>query len=451
MPTPLDADVIVVGAGMSGLAAARLLGEAGRRVLVLEAQRRVGGRVLTETLPDGTPVDLGGQWIGPRQERIARLAAELGVATYPTHIAGKNLLFAGGKARPYRGTIPRVNPVALAALGVAMWRLDAMARQVPTDEPWRAPRARRWDGVTLESWLRVNLPNRLARELFTIGLETVYSCRLSEISLLHALFYIRSGGNLDLLISTERGAQETRFVGGAGRVAERLAARLGEGTIRFGAPVRRLTTDGHAITAGTDEGSFRASRVIVALAPPLAARIVYQPALPGGRDQLTQRMALGTVIKCIAVYPTAFWRARGLSGQVISDQGPAHVTFDASGPTGTPGQLMGFVEAGPARQLAELPPGERRRQVLECFARYVGDEARAPLHYLEKSWADDEWARGCYVANMAPGAWTDFGPWLRRPIGRIHWAGTETATEWNGYIDGALQAGERAAAEVLRG
>ena len=161
-------------------------------------------------------------------------------------------------------------------------------------------------------------------------------------------------------------------------------------------------------------------------------------------------MALGSVVKCLAIYPRPFWRDKGLTGQVLSDQGPGHVTFDASGPSGSPGQLMGFVEAGPARALAELPEPQRRRPVLDCFVRYFGEEARSPTLYLDKAWAEDEWARGCYVANMAQGAWLDFGPWLRRPIGRLHWAGTETATEWNGYIDGAIQAGERAADEVLQ-
>jgi monoamine oxidase len=447
MDQPLDA--AVVGAGMSGLCAARRLRDAGRSVVVLEAQRRVGGRLLTERLPDGTPVDLGGQWIGPTQDRIARLCRELGVATYRTHTAGRNLLYARGRARPYRGTIPRTNPLALAALGLAMFRLDLLARAVPVEEPWRAPRARRWDGITLAAWLERNLPSRFARELFTVGLETVYSCRLSEISLLHALFYIRSAGGLDRLIATEGGAQQDRIAGGAQPVAETLAAALGDGTVRLGWPVRRLSTRDGVVELAGDAGTVTARRVVVALAPPIAARLVYQPALPGNRDQLTQRMALGTVIKCVAVYPRPFWRAQGYSGQALSDEGPAHVTFDASGPTGTPAQLLGFVEAGPARRLAELPAAERRRQVLECFARYFGAEARQPVHWLEKIWSDDEWARGCYAASPAPGAWTDFGPHLRRPIGRIHWAGTETATVWNGYIEGAIQAGERAADEVI--
>ncbi len=443
----MDSDALVIGAGISGLFAAHRLRAAGRRVRVLEARDRVGGRVETRVLPGGTPVDLGGQWIGPGQDRIARLARELGVATYRTHTAGENVLFAAGKARRYRGTIPRANPMALASLGWAMFRLDSLARQVPREAPWQAPKAREWDAITLEAWLERNMPSAFARRLFTVGLETVYSCRLSEISLLHALFYIRSGGNLDRLIATEGGAQQDRFEGGAQQIADRLAAGL---DVVLGAPVRRLVTRDGAVTAVTDAGSFTAPRVIVALAPPLCSRIVYDPVLPGGRDQLTQRMALGSVIKCLALYPRPFWRDKGLSGQVLSDEGPVHVTFDASGKDGAPGQLMGFIEAGPARELAAVPDEERRRQVIECFVRYFGEEARAPTLYLDKAWAEDEWARGCYVANMPPGSWGDFGPWLRRPIGRLHWAGTETATEWNGYIDGAVQAGERAADEVIQ-
>jgi monoamine oxidase len=441
-------DCIVVGAGVSGLAAARRLAAAGRSVCVLEARERVGGRVYTTRLDDGTAVDLGGQWLGPGQDRLARLAAELGVRTYPTHVAGENILYARGRARRYRGTIPRANPLALAALGVCMWRLERLAREIDVEAPWRHPRADEWDGVTLQAWLARNLPNAFARHLFTVGLETVYSCRLSEISLLHALFYIRSGGSLDRLIATEGGAQETRFVGGAQQIPDAMAAALGE-RVKLGVPVRRLRSTGGAVEVSGDGGaSFSAARVIVALAPPLAARLVYEPALSGGRDQLTQRMALGSVIKQIAIYPRPFWRAQGLSGQVLSDVGPAHVFFDASGETGSPGQLMAFVEARAARELAELPEEGRRQAFLDCAVRVFGDEAARPTHYLDKVWADDEWARGCYVANMSPGAWTEFGRHLRRPCGPIHWAGTETATEWNGYIDGAIQAGERAADEV---
>lgn len=445
----MDLDCVVVGAGVSGLCAARRLVEAGKRVVVLEARDRVGGRVYTTQLADGTPVDLGGQWIGPGQDRIAALVAELGVETYKTHTAGDNILFAGGRVRRYRGTIPRANPVALAALGLAMWRLDRMARQVPLDAPWRAPRAEAWDAITLEGWLGRNLPNAFARRLFTVGLETVYSCRLSEISLLHALFYIRSGGGLDRLISTENGAQETRLVGGAQTVPDRLAARLGD-RVKLGVPVRRLVTRDGRVEVTADGGVVAgAARVIVALPPPLAARLVYDPALPGGRDQLTQRMALGSVVKQIGVYTRSFWREQGLSGQVLADVGPAHVFFDASGRSGTPGQLMAFVEARAARELGELPESARRQAFIECAVRVFGDAAREPVQYLDKVWADDEWSRGCYVANPAPGAWTELGRWLREPLGRLHWAGTETASEWNGYIDGAIQAGERAAAEVL--
>ena len=87
--------------------------------------------------------------------------------------------------------------------------------------------------------------------------------------------------------------------------------------------------------------------------------------------------------------------------------------------------------------------------MLDCLVRYFGEQASQPLDYIEQSWAEEEYTRGCYAGYMPPGVWSMYGPALRAPVGRIHWAGTETATVWNGYMEGAVQSGERAAAEIL--
>jgi monoamine oxidase len=159
---------------------------------------------------------------------------------------------------------------------------------------------------------------------------------------------------------------------------------------------------------------------------------------------------MGSVVKCFAIYSEPFWRARGMSGQAISDVGPVKTAFDNSPPDGSPGILMGFLEGRQARELGRVAPDERRRAVLGCFERFFGPEAARPERYLDKAWADEEWTRGCYGASLPPNAWTDFGHALRAPIGPIHWSGTETATQWSGYMDGAVQSGERAAEEVAR-
>lgn len=447
----VEADVVVVGAGFAGLAAAKHLSQRGRTVVVLEARDRVGGRVFTDRLPDGTPVDLGGQWIGPGQNRMYTLVAQHGVETYRTYGDGRNVLFYGGKRRTFRGTVPLLpDPWALACLGWTWLRIDALAKKIPLDAPWTAEKAADWDAETLESFVRRSTPSEGARKLLRVAMETVFACDPADMSLLHALFYVRSAGNLDLLLATDGGAQQDRLSGGVQPLAEKIARSLGD-ALRLSQPVTSIAQVGSGVTVTAASVIVSARRAIVALPPTLAGRITYDPALPAARDQLTQRVPQGTAIKCLAVYDEPFWRADRLTGQAVSDEGPVHVTFDASPASGTPGILMGFVEGNAARKLAAVSPAERRAAVMRCFERYFGDRAARPVHYVDKAWSEDPWSRGCYAGYFPTGVWTSFGHALRAPVGHIHWAGTETATEWNGYIEGAVQSGERAAAEVLKG
>ncbi len=448
MPDQLDVDVAVVGAGLSGLVAARDVLASGSSAVVLEARDRVGGRVLNEDLGDGKVVEVGGQWVGPTQRRLLELAQDLGVATFPTYSEGENLIEWRGSVRRYRGTIPRIDPRALAIIGATQARLNAMARKVPLAAPWEAPRAARWDRETFWSWMRRNVPSRGARDLLEIAIEAVWAVPSADVSLLHVLFYIHSAGRLEQLLDAEGGAQDRRFVGGSQLLALRLAERLGD-AVALGAPVRRIEHGEQGVTVEADGCTVRARRAIVAMPPVMTARIAYDPPLPGHRDQLTQRMAQGTVTKCVAVYDRPFWRDEGLSGQATSDMGPVRIAFDNSPPDGSPGALVGFLEGAGAREWGRSTARERREAVLGSFARLFGPRAARPDRYIERSWADEEWTRGCYGCSFAPGGWTAFGPSLRAPIGVLHWAGAETATVWNGYMDGAVRSGERAAAEAL--
>ena len=445
----IDADVAVVGAGLAGLTAARDVVAAGASVVVLEARDRVGGRTLNEELGDGKVVEVGGQWIGPTQDRLAALARELEVDTFPTYTRGENLIEHGGALRRYTGTIPRLSPLVLVDVEQAQRRLNRLARRVPLEAPWSAPRAVRLDSQTFATWLRRNVATSGARQLLELGTEAVWAAQPEDMSLLHVLFYVHSAGSLELLFDTEGGAQQDRFVGGSQLVSIRLAERLGEERVRLGAPVRRIVQDRDGVTLEADGVAARARRAIVALAPTLAGRIAYEPPLPGYRDQLTQRMPLGAVAKCMAVFPEPFWRAEGLSGQATSTTGPVKLTFDNSPPDGEPGVLLGFLEGRHARAAGRLPPAERRALVLGCFARFFGPRAARPERYVERLWAEEEWTRGCYGCHLPTGAWTGYGSALREPIGRLHWAGAETATVWNGYMDGAVSSGERAAREAL--
>jgi monoamine oxidase len=444
-----ECDVAVVGAGLAGLAAARALRAAGREVVVLEARDRVGGRTLNESIGNGKVVEIGAQWVGPTQDRLYALIAELGLETFPTHTEGKNLFERRGRVRPYSGTIPRANPAGLAEVGLAMSRINRMAAKVSPEAPWTAPRASEWDSQTFATWMRRHVRTRSARDILRLAIIGVWAAEPEDISLLHVLFYVRCAGSLELLTDTEGGAQQDRVVGGTQLISIRMAEGLGEGVVELEAPVRVIRHGPAGVAVGTDRVSVTARRAIVAVPPTLAARIAYEPALPAVRDGLTQRMAQGSVVKCMAIYERPFWRERGLSGSLTSVSGPISVGFDNSPPDGTPGVLMGFMEGRAAREAADLSREERRAQVAACFARAFGPEAAEPVDYVDRAWAADEWSRGCYGGFMSPGGWTDYGAALRRPIGPLHWAGAETATVWNGYMDGAVRSGERAAEEAL--
>jgi monoamine oxidase len=428
--------------------AARTLLAASVEPLILEARDRVGGRTWTRPASDGTLLDLGGQWIGPTQRRVLALAGELGVQTFKTYDTGNNIEYRRGERVTYSGAIPTHDPIVSADAVEAMLTLNMMATQVPLDAPWIASNALEWDAQTFDTWIRANARSDEARELMGLVIQAVFSVEARDVSLLHVLFYIHSAGNLMDLVAITGGAQESRCVGGTQQLSEKMAAALGERVI-LNAPVHTIAQDERGVRVEADGVTISAERAIIALPPTLAGRLRYRPALPGYRDQFTQRIPMGTVIKVQCLYERPFWREDGLTGQVTSDSGAVRITFDNTPPDGSPGILLGFIEGEEGRRWGRRSPEERRAEVLNCLARYFGEQARVPQEYVELSWAEEEYSRGCYAGFLPPGVLTSYGEALRAPIGRLHWAGTETATEWNGYMDGALQAGARAAREIL--
>lgn len=442
------ADVVVVGAGLAGLTAARELVRAGKSVLVLEARNRVGGRLLTREVLPGVHLDFGGQWIGPTQDRVAALVQAFQLRTFPTYNLGQHTLLADNKISRYKGTIPNLGLRALLDIGRAQKRLDRMAAQVPLEAPWKAPKAKEWDSLTFDTWVEQHMSTKAGKNGLHIFSEAVLAAQSHEFSLLHALFYIRSGSGFEKLIDTENGAQRERLIEGAQSLALRLAAQTGEG-LRLGAPVHSIIQRNDSVQVESRNGSFKAEYAIIAIPPTLAGRIYYDPPMPSLRDQLMQRLPNGAVIKCMAFYPVPFWREQGLSGFATADDGAVKLVFDNSPYGDSVGVLLGFLEGARARELSCLPDGERRQIVLSCLQRFFGERAGRPEDYLEQDWLAEEWTRGCYGAHFPTGTWTQFGAVLQEPVGRIHWAGTETATRWMGYMDGAIESGIRVAQEVL--
>ncbi|GGP90023.1 monoamine oxidase [Actinomadura coerulea] len=456
LAAPLTADVVIVGAGLSGLTAARDLVAAGRSVVVLEARDRPGGRVYGMPLGDGTTNEGGAEFIGPTQDRIAALAKDMGVDTYATYNEGKNVYYRDGKRSLYAtdGLLGAVPPDwGVVDLELALLKLGAMVKEVPVGEPWKAARAEEWDAQTFYTWSRSNSLSSGARFLMDAFASSTLSMRSQEVSLLYLLNYAASAGNeanpgtIDRLINTRGGAQESRFAGGSQEVPIRLAARLGD-IVHYNAPVRSIATGAGGATVTAEGITVSAKRVVVAMSPAIAGRIDFSPALPASRAQLAQRYPMGSVAKFVAVYDTPFWRADGLTGQAVADGGAIDATFDNSPPDGSRGILMGFMNQANIRRLDGAPAADVRAAGLASFTRLFGDKAANPKLTAFQRWDNETWSGGGPVGVAPPGALTAFGPALREPCGPIHWAGTETSGYWTGYMDGAVRSGERVAEEV---
>lgn len=447
-PDVREADVAVVGAGFSGLAAARALVAAGADVVVLEARDRVGGRVDREQPQPGVTLDLGGTWAGPTQKRISALAGEYGIATIPQHSDAENIVDLDGRMRRYTGTIPRVGLGALLDLARLQLSASRAARRVSSEAPWQARKAEWLDAQSLDQWLRRRRHGQRARTLMAIAGKTIWGAEPSELSLLFVLQYINGAGGIDALLDTDGGAQHERFEGGAYEIAARIAKDLGPRVV-FGAAVERVAADADGVTVTGPTAAVRARHVIVALPPPLCAAIEFEPQISDARQSLHRQWRMGALTKCFAIYDEPFWRADGASGEALSDNSLASLTFDVSPTDGSCGVLVGFVGGDDARSHAAMSEADGRAAVLDGFARLFGKRALQPEGWSQRMWATERWSGGGPVAIAPPGALFNDGPALREPCGRVLWAGTETAERWGGYIEGAIVAGERAAGQAL--
>lgn len=420
--------VAVVGGGLSGLVAARELARRGIEVTVLEAADRLGGRVLSETSALGSRLDLGGQWIGAGHHRLAALGTELGATAFQMHTPSQPTVVDGAK---------RLSPANPAVLGgiVALAGVEILSR---TGTPTR------WNNATLDGWIR-RVPGDTTRRLLQVLLAVSTTADFDRLSVQALAEMVRHEGGLMSMVSTRGGAQDSLFVQGAGHLIEALGNELGS-RVRLNAQVTAIRRDADGVVIESSAGTVGASKVVVAVPPPMCARISFSPGLPPERIALQRNTYMGSVYKAIAVFETPFWSARSGGEFLVLDK-PGIGVFDTTAPGG-PGHLCLLVGGTAARELDSMTPEQRRAAVLGPLVAHIGSDVLRPASWHEKSWHLDEFAGGGYLALPVPGTREGFLPNPSDPVGDVHWAGTETAAEHAGYLEGAIEAGARAADEV---
>lgn len=443
-------DTIIIGGGFSGIAAARILHNSGKSFKVLEARERLGGRVYTKRFENGQYLDFGGQWIGPTQDRMYALCKEYGVDNYETFNEGYNILDFGQKVKKYRGLIPKIDILSLLNLDWLLRKMERMAKGISASKPWSHPKSEAYDKILLSDFIKNNSFTKASRKVITYGLETVFACELNTISLLHALFYIKSGHSLNCLISIKDGAQQHRIMGGMQTIVDKMAADF-LSNIHFNHPVRTIKQDVKSVKVSGERFEFEAKNIIIAIPPPLAAEIKFSPELTSQKTQIINRISMGKVGKCFMVYEKPFWRDKNFSGQALADKhSPFQTLFDSSPKNGEYGVILGFTIADRAENFFKRSPEQRKQSMLQKLVEYFGEEANNPTAYHDFTMTDESWSRGCYAGLYPAGGWAEFQDAYSKPEGRIFWAGTEASDVWFGYIEGAVRAGEKAAQMTLR-
>lgn len=457
------ADVVVIGAGISGLVAARRLVADGKSVVVLEANDRVGGRTHNLQLAGGVTTEGGGQWLGPGQDRIFALVDELGLHTFETYMDGQSIYHRAGKRSLYTGAIPPMHsPAALADFAHVEAALTAMAATVPVGRPWDAPKAAEWDQITFGDWIDQNMIDDEARWLVGMAFTLVSSQNPHQNSLLFMLNVFNTAGGFEAPMKVEGGANESRVVEGTWKISDTMARQLPSGSVVLGSPVTSIRRwDQAETTVVSEKVSVTCSQVIVAMSPTEVDRIQFDPALPSRRAGLQRNGGGGSMSKLFMVYDTPFWReglngGPPLNGQVISDLMMTPYVADNSPAYGSRGVLVTFMLPDTVAPRPYLDWTDdvlddrdlRARRLAQDLATVFGDDRFLDGRYGEKLWTNEPWIDGC-VNLTAPGVYTRYNDAITAPVGNVHWAGSDTSIDNHpSYMDGAVRAGERAASEV---
>ncbi|AQX79285.1 putrescine oxidase [Plantibacter flavus] len=444
----IERDVVIIGAGASGLTAATKLRAAGLSVAVLEARDRVGGRLWTNHI-DGAMLELGGQWVSPDQTALLATLEELGLDTYSRYREGDSVYVdAEGVRTRFTGDIFPVAESTAAEMERLITLLDELVEEVGVTEPWAHARAKEYDRISWSAWLAEQTDDVEARDNIALFIAAAMLTKPSHsFSLLQALLMAASAGSFTHLVEADF-ILDKRVVGGLQQVPIKLAEALGD-DVHLSSPVRRLEWSDTGVSAEADSVTVNARYAIVAVPPNLYSRIDFQPPLPRLSHQMHQHMSLGLVIKVHAVYETPFWREDGLSATAFSPYELVHEAYDNTNHEDPRGTLVGFVSDERADEVFKLSAEERRERILTSLSHYYGEQALSPVVYYESDWGSEEWTRGAYAASFDLGGLSRYGAMQSTPVGPIFWSTSDLAAEGYQHVDGAIRKGADTAEAII--
>lgn len=439
----LSSDVVIIGAGLAGLAAAELLTRSGYDVIIVEGRDRVGGRVKTINVAD-TEVDAGAAWVGPHHTAVRGLASRMGVRLIPQYHSGKSVLSFDGKRQDENESAfasGLANDLSRVALS-----LETLADAVPVAAPWEHPNVDYLESMSFGEWLATVKAAEETLAFFNVLSLVHWGAPVTDVSLLNVIRYIKCFGSLEVMLKVEGGDQQDRIEGTAQGLIKRFADSL-DARILLNAPVEHIITNDNGLTVQTPREEINAQFAIITASPAHRSFINFTPPLPEQYYGLARAWRLGALSKAFVAYGKPFWREDGLSGESVSDNETVFLTFDVSPQDKSTGILMAFCDA---RGFDGFNQEERQRRVVEQLVHLYGERAREITDYADFSWGNDTFAAGGPNPAVGPGAWRSFGRYLSEPVGRVHWAGTETAHDTSGTMNGAILSGLRAAEEVTK-
>jgi monoamine oxidase len=442
IPNDFDYDVLVVGAGAAGVYGAAILKQSGLRVCILEARDRIGGRVKSIRTKSGNYVELGGQWLAKTgQNRLSTLVKKYSYKSFKNPEYGDDVIVENKDSiRIPHGDLPLSLTAKIDSLRFGYY-LSRKIDKIKESEPKNLVSL---DHLNFKEWLNEKLWTTQSRRFWTTLSEQSLCCDPEKVSVFEALMNLSTIGSLEILEE----ADHFYFKDGLSRIFERLVSDH-EIDLKLKSQVNTITQTQDCVRLKGSFGELTAQYALLTLPPQLYEDIAFEPPLPTSLSEVITNPVLGKIVKVVAIYNRPWWRDQGFSGSIQSKIGPFDFVIDSSFEGAKEGVLVGLAQSSFAEKLNGLTGTEIKNTFIQQLLSAFGASFDPDEFYLT-NWNEEVLSRGGFSSRRALGEWALFGDVFSRPEGRIYFAGTECAKEWRGYIEGALESGERQALNICK-